>query len=403
MKNYFLILVLCLLGANYHSYGQATCDDTNISVTSGVNGGTETKHAQNTLETQSGTSVVIEGNGDVTYKAGTKITLNSGFKVEVGSTFKALIEDCNAIQDSTKFITEWYIALDSTQITIPTEGSGYDYSVDWGDGTVTINHTGNASYVYPESGTYQIKISGDFPRIKFKGFVGNKENQRIKKIIQWGDIQWKSMEGAFYGCLNMIIDPLISDTPELSEVTDMSQMFAKATIIDYNFGSWDVTNIQDMTQMLTGTNVSCTNYEATLNAWAQQSGLQPNVTLGADLIEYSDSTGRDILTDTGTGGLNWTINGDTLVTTCSRSMSSNVGKEGVKELEIYPNPAGKRIYISGLSEKQNNTSIRIIDMSGRTVLQVKNQDQVDISSLKSGMYFVEILAEKRILSKLIKL
>ena len=44
------------------------------------------------------------------------------------------------------FITTWETKADEESITIPTTGTGYSYTVDWGDGTSdTMTYTGNAS------------------------------------------------------------------------------------------------------------------------------------------------------------------------------------------------------------------------------------------------------------------
>ena len=41
----------------------------------------------------------------------------------------------------------------------------YDYAVNWGDGTVTRGHTGDASHTYAVADDYEVRISGAFPRI----------------------------------------------------------------------------------------------------------------------------------------------------------------------------------------------------------------------------------------------
>ena len=38
------------------------------------------------------------------------------------------------------FITTWEVTADDLSITIPTEGGGYDYTVDWGDEEITTNN-----------------------------------------------------------------------------------------------------------------------------------------------------------------------------------------------------------------------------------------------------------------------
>ena len=78
------------------------------------------------------------------------------------------------------FITEWQTTGAAETITIPTTGGGYNYTVNWGDGTIESGKTGNASHEYAIAGTYDVSISGDFPRIYFNN-TGDKTN--LTKIV----------------------------------------------------------------------------------------------------------------------------------------------------------------------------------------------------------------------------
>src|SRR5690554_6217219 len=89
------------------------------------------------------------------------------------------------------FITTWEIGEYGFSITIPTEGTGYNYSVDFGDGTILNNQTGNVSHTYATAGIYTVSITGDFPRIYF---AGNNDIYSLRTVEQWGDIQWQTME-----------------------------------------------------------------------------------------------------------------------------------------------------------------------------------------------------------------
>ena len=188
------------------------------------------------------------------------------------------------------FITEWEIISSGETITIPTEGSGYNYSVDWGDGVVAFGKTKNATHSYATPGTYTVTIFGDFPRIYFDN-TGDKD--KITDIKQWGDIEWGSMEKAFYGCSKLKITA--TDVPDLSKVTDMSFMlsnassfnqdlrtwdvskvrlmvstFSGAVAFDQVLGYWEVSNVRNMTDMLKGVTLSTINYDETLIAWNTQ-------------------------------------------------------------------------------------------------------------------------------------
>lgn len=153
---------------------------------------------------------------------------------------------------NTDFITTWQVESNSKTITIPTIGDGYNYSVDWGDGKITTNIIRNIRHTYSKEGLYTVKIYGDFPRIYFRGlFSSDNPNLQLKSIEQWGENQWKSMSGAFAYCSNLTITA--EDTPNLSKVTNSSEMFINATSFNQDLENWDVSTITNMHGMFDGT------------------------------------------------------------------------------------------------------------------------------------------------------
>ncbi|PZW43909.1 surface protein, partial [Mesonia algae] len=159
------------------------------------------------------------------------------------------------------FITTWEVTLSDLSITIPTHPeSTYNYTVDFGDGIVLNNQTGDATHMYNTAGTYTVSITGNFPRIYF--FYSNQANKRkIKSVGQWGDIQWQNMNYAFYGCENLVINA--TDAPNLNQVIDLTQMFAKCSNFDQSLNNWDVSTITNMEGMFK----EATSFNQPLNNW----------------------------------------------------------------------------------------------------------------------------------------
>ena len=158
----------------------------------------------------------------------------------------------------------------STEFTIPTIGTGYNYDVDCGNnGTLdAIEITGDYTCDFTPlggEGTYQVRIlsnqSGNngFPRIYFND---SGDKLKIVSIDQWGKNSWKSMQGAFFGASNLEI--LATDVPDLTNVGSLESMFEGALIANPNMYSWDFTQVTDMSDFLKGSGVSIINYDTLL-------------------------------------------------------------------------------------------------------------------------------------------
>jgi len=154
-----------------------------------------------------------------------------------------LIDDVSVTGYAT-FTTTWQTTTANESITIPTDANEtYDYSVDWGDGTGTVVHTGNASHTYSTPGTYDVKITDLFPKISFLG-MPQEECDKLVDIKQWGDNPWTSMRWAFINCTNLQISA--TDAPNLSNVTHLDNMFNGASSFNQPINHWDVSNVSSM-------------------------------------------------------------------------------------------------------------------------------------------------------------
>ena len=98
-----------------------------------------------------------------------------------GLTFQKTltIRVTNAVEP---FITTWQVTDADKSITIPTTGGGYNYTVDWGDGTVETGQTGNVTHTYTSAGDYKVEISGNFPRIFFSNTGDRKKDHQHQPV-----------------------------------------------------------------------------------------------------------------------------------------------------------------------------------------------------------------------------
>lgn len=186
------------------------------------------------------------------------------------------------IYQSGAFVFTWEIKDASLTVHIPTgAGNPYNYTVDWGDGTVDQNQTKRALKTYANPGIYTVTITGTFPRIDFSEIRTTSADafvlETMLSIDQWGDNSWTSMDGAFTRCRNLEIKA--TDAPDLSGVTNMNSMFFGTSVnSDLNHwnvshvthmgslfagarqftggvSSWDVSNVVSMTNMFNGTQI----------------------------------------------------------------------------------------------------------------------------------------------------
>ena len=143
------------------------------------------------------------------------------------------------------FVTTWKTTSANESIFIPAGEATGTYTVTWGDANIDVDVSGNQAHTYKAAGTYTVSIYGDFPQIYLP--YHPESPPKLQSIEQWGDIRWKSMRGAFSGAINMVYRA--TDAPDLSAVTDTSEMFAHAFIFNGSLSNWDVSSVTDMSQM----------------------------------------------------------------------------------------------------------------------------------------------------------
>ena len=146
-------------------------------------------------------------------------------------------------ETGTAFITTWAATSSDMGITLPMTGT---YSVLWGDGSHNKNVSDSRSHTYGVAGDYAVTVLGDDPKsISLIGDIAN--GRQLKSIDQWGGTEWTTMSEAFDGAANMVYRA--TDAPNLSRVTDMSDMFFTATAFNGNLSSWNVSSVTDMSNM----------------------------------------------------------------------------------------------------------------------------------------------------------
>jgi surface protein len=152
---------------------------------------------------------------------------------------------------------------EDNQFIIPTTGSGYDYEVETSEQLLS-NQTGNVTLEWGSAGTYEVRIRGTFPRIYFNN-IGDR--LKLLEVQNWGDIEWSSMQNAFFGCINFELTA--TDVPDLSGVTSMNTMFRGASSFNQDISNWEVSSVDDMNAMF----AFATSFNQDLSDWDVSSVL----------------------------------------------------------------------------------------------------------------------------------
>jgi hypothetical protein len=83
------------------------------------------------------------------------------------------------------------------------------------------------------------------------------------------------------------------------------------------------------------------------------------------------------------------------------STETGITNEVIQNLSVYPNPVKDNLFIKFNDAILSDITISVVDVSGRSIIE-RNFDHIDFnaeqtldfSSIKSGLYFLEIRGEK---------
>jgi surface protein len=160
------------------------------------------------------------------------------------------------------FVTTWKTDNPGTsatnEITIPLGAGTTEFTVFWGDGTSSKHTAGPVTHPYANPGIYTVAIVGDFPGVNFNG---GGDGDKLLSIEQWGNIAWQDLNDAFEGADNLVINA--TDAPDLTGITNLSEMFKGATTVNADLSGWDVSNVTNMS----GTFQDATAFNQNIGGW----------------------------------------------------------------------------------------------------------------------------------------
>nr|WP_321227190.1 PKD domain-containing protein [uncultured Psychroserpens sp.] len=285
--------------------------------------------------------------------------------------------------------------------TIPTNGTGYNYLVYWGDGGYPIEYSGNVTHTFTNAGTYLVELVPynvtvtysnvgttlyetwnpdwtGFPGIYFNN-TGDKD--KIVSIEQWGNGVWSGFENAFYGCSNLVNNA--ADTPA-EIIGSMRNAFNSASMFNASLGNWPIAPyVGDFTDALSNSGLSIANYNNTLIGWSTKN-VNPGRTLGADGLSYCGTAiaARNILTTT----KGWTINGDTQLASCPPTTTYVPDANFETYLETH-NASGNLVTLGDPTSMGNgilnDNQVTTASIEFVTGLNISNQNISNITGIES--------------------
>lgn len=158
-------------------------------------------------------------------------------------------------------------------------------------------------------------------------------------------------------------------------------MFYYARSFNQSLGDWKIPSLMAAEEMLSYSSLSCENYSKTLSGWALSIFTPNHLTIDARDLTYSEAVvgSRNTLLDK-----NWSIYGDRLGD-CIVS-TENYQIEPVK---IFPNPTSDYLYI----HSKFDFTWQLWDSFGNKVMSGSRTNNLDLSGLNSGIYFIELFSK----------
>ncbi|MBP6455843.1 MAG: BspA family leucine-rich repeat surface protein [Chitinophagaceae bacterium] len=228
----------------------------------------------------------------------------------------------------------------------------------------------------------------DVSNVTDMGGMFSGANNFNQPINSWDVSNVTDMGGMFSGA-DDFNQPL--NNWNVSNVTEMDRMFNYATSFNQPLGNWDLTNVHfQLEEMLTYSGINCTNLSSSLYDWAHKPNPVGGLWIGVYNRTVTSAITPELIFLTQTKG--WTLNGLNVDSNNCFTPSNIENINETSPLVISPNPTNGLITLSNY-----NTAIsklEIVNLQGQKLIENILKDNIDISALPQGVYFLYISNEK---------
>lgn len=193
------------------------------------------------------------------------VKVSSGTLMDTAS----FIINLTDLDEAITFISTWELNTSNQTVKLPIyQGSAsditnYDFTVDWGDGTVdmvTSHNDADASHTYQSTGSKTVIITGFLTGFSFGQTPDSKES--FYDVTQWGGLKLGNTGRNFEGCTNLI-GFSARDEPNLNGITNMEFMFSNARVFNGDISGWDVRDATSMAGMFVG----ASSFNQDISSW----------------------------------------------------------------------------------------------------------------------------------------
>ena len=172
---------------------------------------------------------------------------------------------------------------------------------------------------------------------------------------------------------------------DVSSVINMRGMFDNAIIFNQDIGSWNVSSVTTIRYMF----YNAQSFNQDIGSWNVSS-----VTDMFGMFAYAISFNQDIsnwcVTNIGSEPSNFSINSPLSESnkpvwgTCP---TASIDDQYQTNIAIYPNPTNNTLFISG---NETPIAVAIYNVLGKEVLSLKNTNNINVQALPSGVYVIRI-------------
>ncbi len=318
--------------------------------------------------------IVIEGDGESGSlgKVTEAISLGDGTRSFGSNGIFAIVSNYQELGAPTTFTNGYAALIDQAATVLVIELSGTDADGD-------RNDSGDVSTKTPDIG-YDGNLSDGTATYMLISSASNPKNDRV--------------DGATTADADGIIDPTGDHT---SWTLYDSYSFVDDDGSEYAYGQIIFVEDSSITGPIkTTTSATVVNFDIQSEpSYVIRQGTNTGYTIQSDWVAACKGSG---------GGPQWEFSGTTgkvqpvefkgwddlymyygkvnpTALTLSVSDFSSIG------ISVYPNPTESVIYISG---KESVDAIRLINISGQLIKEVKNANTLDLSGQRNGLYMIEI-------------